>query len=227
MDMHILKSSKHFFSAAGLRYTLEALLLVYSGFLCAEQDIHEVEVTEQGGVYHINASVVINAEAEYVHQVLVDFVHIYRLNPSIIESDVLDTKDGQNTDVRTRVLGCAGYFCQELERVEKVRQLPSGDLVAEIVPEKSEFRSGKTVWHIEPMGERSRIVYESEMEPDFYIPPVVGKFMAKKSIHTEITTSFQNLEKIANVLAERDWNSDFTLSSRLSSTLTPCDLATR
>jgi hypothetical protein len=140
---------------------------------------------------------------------------------------VLATSDKENTYVRTRVLGCAGYFCQELERVEKVHELPSGDLVADIVPEKSEFKSGRTVWHVEAMGERSRIVYESEMEPDFYIPPVVGRFMAKKSIRTEITTSFQNLEKIANVFAERDWIADFRLSSLQPAAYTPCELAAR
>jgi hypothetical protein len=209
-----------------LHLALAGLLLMCSYSLYAG-DGNDVEVTELGGVYQINASVVINAEAEYVHQVLVDFVHIYRLNPSIIESEVLPVDEPGTARVRTRVLGCAGYFCQELERVEKVRELPSGDLIADVVPEKSDFRSGRTVWHIDALGERTRIVYDSKLEPDFFIPPVIGKFMAKKSIHTEITTSFQNLEKIANVLAERDWITDFTLSSRLSATHTPCDLATR
>jgi Polyketide cyclase / dehydrase and lipid transport len=221
-------SSKHFFPSTSLHTALGAFLLCCSAFLYAEDGSnHDVEVTEQGGVYHIKASVVIDAQAEYVRLVLSDFVHIYRLNPSIIESEVLGEKDDTYTFVRTRILGCAGYFCKELERVEKVRELPSGDLVAEIMPEKSEFRSGKTVWHIDAMGNRSRVVYDSEIEPDFYIPPVVGKFMAKKSIRTETDASLQNLEKIANVLAERDWIDDFRLSSPQSSDYTPCGLAAR
>jgi hypothetical protein len=226
--MHPFKlSANHSITAACLDKAIGALLLTCSTLLCAEDGNHNVEVTEQGGVYHIRAVAVVDAQAEYVHQVLSDFVHIYRLNPSITESEVLATSDKENTYVRTRVLGCAGYFCQELERVEKVHELPSGDLVADIVPEKSEFKSGRTVWHVEAMGERSRIVYESEMEPDFYIPPVVGRFMAKKSIRTEITTSFQNLEKIANVFAERDWIADFRLSSLQPAAYTPCELAAR
>lgn len=197
------------------------------GKLFAKEVSHDVEVTEQGGVFRINAAIVVDAPADYVRQVLSDFVHIYRLNPSIIESEVLASEDDSVTHVRTRVLGCAGYFCQELERVEKVRTLPSGDLIADILPEKSEFRSGSTRWHIEPKGERSRVVYESSMEPDFYIPPVVGKFMAKKSIRTELASSFENLERIANVLADRDWKADFMLSSRRVVPYTPCELAAR
>jgi Polyketide cyclase / dehydrase and lipid transport len=214
-------------SYSGLHNAIVALLLLCTAPLYAEEDGHDIEVTEQGGLYHISASIVINAPADYVHQVLSDFVHIYRLNPSIIESEVLPSDEPGSTRVRTLVLGCAGYFCEELERIEKVRELPSGDLVAEIVPEKSEFRSGRTVWHVEALGERSRLVYDSEMEPDFFIPPVVGKFMVKKSIRTGIATSFQNLEKIAKVLAERDWLTDFRLSSLQSAAYTPCELARR
>ncbi len=95
------------------------------------------------------------------------------------------------------------------------------------MPEQSEFKSGTTVWHIDALGERSRVVYDSNMEPDFYIPPVVGNFMAKKSIRSEITISFKNLERIANVLAERDWIADYRLSSLQSVSTPPCDLATR
>ncbi len=92
--------------------------------------------------------------------------------------------------------------------LKKFELLPSGDIVAEIVPERSEFKSGRTVWRVCSMGDRSRIEYESTMEPDFFIPPVIGKFMAKKSIRTEVATSFTNLERVANVLADSDWNAD-------------------
>lgn len=217
--------SERFFAANSLHAALGGFLLGCSASLYAADDSHDIEVTEQSGIYRIMASAEIDAPAEYVRQVLSDFVHIYRLNPSIIESEVLAGGDDAVTYVRTRILGCAGYFCQEIERVEKVRTLPSGDLVAEVVPEKSEFKSGSTLWHIEAMQDRSRIIYESAMEPDFYIPPVVGKFIAKTSIRAEIATGFQNLERIANVLAERNRIADFRPSSLKSAPCTPRELA--
>jgi hypothetical protein len=54
---------------------------------------------------------------------------------------------------------------------------------------------------------------------------VVGKFIAKQSIRTEVATSFANLERIANVFAERDWKQDFMLSSLRDASDTPCELA--
>ncbi len=165
----------------------------------------EIEINEQSGVYQIKVVALIAAPASYVSYVLTDYTHIHRLNPSIIESEVLQKYDDGSVSVRTKVIGCAAYFCEELDRVEKVRKLPSGGLYAEIIPELSQFKSGKTHWSIKPLGDYCEVSYLSDMEPDIFIPPIVGKFLIKKSIREEMHTSFVNLEKISSVLAAREW----------------------
>jgi len=165
----------------------------------------EIEINEQSGVYRIKVVALIAAPASYVRYVLTDYKHIYRLNPSITESEVLEKGDDGSVSVRTKVIGCAAYFCEELERVEKVRILPSGDLHAEIIPELSQFKSGQTHWHFKPLGDYCEVTYLSDMEPDIFIPPVVGKFLIKKSIREGMHASFKNLENISSVLAEREW----------------------
>ena len=165
----------------------------------------EIEISEQSGVYQVKVVAVIAAPASYVRYVLTDYKHIYRLNPSIIESEVLEQFDDGAISVRTKIVGCAAYFCEEIDRVEKVRMLPSGDLHAEIIPELSQFKSGETYWSIKPLGDYCEVSYLSDMEPDIFIPPVVGKFLIKKSIRQEMLTSFVNLEKISSVLAAREW----------------------
>lgn len=164
----------------------------------------EIDIVEQGGVYQIKAVAVIHQLARYVRHVLADYMNIYTLNPSIIESEVLKRHNDGSVSVKTKVIGCAAYFCKELNRVERVRVLPSGDLHSEIIPELSQFKSGQTLWRIKTVGEHSEVTYLSDMEPDIFIPPVVGKFLVKKSIREEIKISFANLEKISSVLAERE-----------------------
>ena len=182
----------------------------------------EVEITEQSGTYQIKVVAVIDASASHVRHVLTDYVHIYRLNPSIIESEVLKRHDDGSVSVRTRVIGCAAWFCEELDRVEKVRQLPSGDLHAEIVPELSQFKSGQTFWRIKTLGDHCEVTYLSDMEPDVFIPPIVGKFLLKKAIRKEMQISFANLEKISSVLAEREWQENYQPSITVAS-YAPCD----
>jgi hypothetical protein len=166
--------------------------------------IPEIEISERGGVYQIKVVAVIDSSAEHVRNVLTDYMHIYKLNPSIIESEVLKRDDDGTVSVRTKVIGCAAYFCEEMERVEKVSMLPSGDLYAEIIPELSRFKYGHTNWRIKTVGNHCEVTYESEMEPDIYIPPVVGKFLVKKSIKEEAKISFANLQKVSTILAEKE-----------------------
>ena len=174
-----------------------------------KEDLTEIEIMEHNGSYQIKVVANIDASASHVRHVLTDFLHIYRLNPSIIESDVVKRHDDESVSVRTKVIGCAAYFCEELERVERVRVLPSGDLLAEIVPEQSQFKSGQTLWQIKPLGERCEVSYISEMEPDIFIPPVVGKFLIKKAIREEMRVTLANLEKISNVVAEKEWQEHY------------------
>jgi hypothetical protein len=174
-----------------------------------EEKLPEVEILEQSGVYQIKVVAIIDAPASSVRQVLTDFVHIYRLNPSIIESEVLKRHSDGSISVRTRIIGCAAYFCEEIERVERVHLLPSGNLFAEIIPEQSGFKSGQTLWRIKAVGEFCEVTYLSDMEPDVYIPPIVGKFLLKKSIRNEMQISFKNLEKISTIMAERKWQENY------------------
>jgi len=174
-------------------------------------DRPEIEIIESSGVYKIKVVATVAAPASYVRYVLTDYKHIYRLNPSIIESEVLEQSKNTAT-VRTKVVGCAAYFCEELDRVEKVTVLQSGDIYAEVVPELSQFVSGQTHWRIKQQGEYCEVIYTSEMEPGIFIPPVVGKFLIKKSIREGMLTSFKNLEKVSSILAAREWlNKDQTI----------------
>ena len=171
----------------------------------------EIEIVENSGVYNIKVVATVAAPANYVRYVLTDYKHIYRLNPSIIESEVLEQTEDIAT-VRTKVVGCAAYFCEELDRVEKVMILQSGDIYAEVIPELSQFISGQTHWRIKQQGEHCKVIYTSEMEPDIFIPPVVGKFLIKKSIREGMLTSLRNLEKVSSILAAREWlNRDETI----------------
>ncbi|MGD2053256.1 MAG: hypothetical protein PVG45_04030, partial [Gammaproteobacteria bacterium] len=52
-------------------------------------EFSEAEVTENNGIFHIRIAAVITAPPAYIRAVLSDYLHIYRLSPSIIESEVL------------------------------------------------------------------------------------------------------------------------------------------
>lgn len=186
-------------------------------------DFTETHVTEENGVFRIKVSAVIDAPPDYIRYVLADSAHIYRLSPSIIESEVLPSSTADEKQVRTRLLCCSSVFCREVERVDTVRMLKSGDFEAEIIPALSEFKSGKATWKITPMDNGSHVVYEAHLEPDFFIPPVVGTQVVIENLRDEFTTTFIRIERIAGFNAKREKSTEHLLSDATSRTLkAPC-----
>ena len=204
------------------RLTLVALSIsLFQPLYARAFDFTDAEITEEDGVFRINVSAFIEAPPDYVRYVLADSAHIYRLSPSIIESEVLPSSTADEKHVRTKLLCCTSVFCKEVERVDIVRMLQSGDLEAEIIPALSEFKSGKATWTITPMGDASHVVYEAYLEPDFFIPPVVGTQIVKRHLLDEFTTTFIRMERIAGFNAERDRNAEYVLSDAAPRTLKP------
>ena len=194
------------------------------------QDFTDTHVTEDDGVFHVRVSAIIEAPAEYVRNVLTDYSHLYRLSPSIIENEVLPSSTPDEKQIRTRLLCCTSVFCREVERVDTVRVLDSGDIEAEIIPSLSEFKSGKATWKITDQDTQSHVVYEAYLEPDFFIPPLVGAQLVAENLRKEFTTTFIRMERIARVNLERDWNTDHMLAAAVEHTTDrPCkqDMRTR
>ena len=188
-------------------------LIFFLPFCVQAVDFTDADISEEDGVYRIKAAAVIAAPPDYIRYVLADYAHIYRLSPSIIESEVTPFGDDGEQQVRTRLLTCTAVFCREIERVDTVRMLASGDLEAQIVPALSEFRDGKATWKISPFDEHTYLVYEAYLEPDFFIPPVVGTQLVMQSLRDEFMTTFDRVERIASVNLARDRMAAQQLSS--------------
>lgn len=169
-------------------------------------DITELKVSEEAGVYRIKMVTVVEAPADYVYRVLTDYVHIHRLNPSITRSGILPSPRNGAVRVMTRVRDCIFVFCIEVDRVEDVFEVPPYDVQTVIVPSLCDFRSGRAHWHIEEMNERSRIVYEGQMEPDFPRIPVIGPSVIKQRLREELVSSLKRIECVARIMEKLDWN---------------------
>ena len=166
-----------------------------------------VKITEAGGIYSIEISAKMYVEPNYVRDVLLDITHVYRLNPSIIESEVLESKISNEARVRTRVLCCVPAFCREVERVDIIRILLSGEIQSEIIPDLSDFSSGKAVWKIVSLDDGyTHLYYQESIEPGFYIPPMLGVNLLKK----QFNMTFDRIEYIARVNAKRERVDNFS-----------------
>ena len=89
--------------------------------------------------------------------------------------------------------------CAYLSRAGRnVYQSASCDLLAIIVPGQSDFKYGTTIWKITARGRRTLLVYEASMQPDFFIPPMIGRYLVQKKLKDELLVSFSRIECCAS-----------------------------
>lgn len=72
-----------------VRYCVVILLLYAIMPGLGAGDLSELRVTEDHGIYNVKMVMMVDAPEEYIRAVLTDYARIYRLNPSITESEIL------------------------------------------------------------------------------------------------------------------------------------------
>ncbi len=176
-------------------------------------EIKELSVTKTEGVYSLRVVSVIDAPADYVYEVITDYKHAYRINPTITEVDILPS----DRDGVVRVLNLSehwvGPFCFKIDWVGDIVEPRDGYLEIKTLPEFSSFESGSAIWELRPQGERTWVLHESSLKPDFFIPPVIGDFIMKKQMKEEILTTFKRIECYANIMFELDMENEPELIS--------------
>jgi hypothetical protein len=175
---------------------------LYTPFLAAG-GVVDLMISESQGVYQFALEMILDASAEDVRYVITDYAHIYRIDPSIVESEILGTPDRSVTRVKTLINVCFLSFCRDILRVEDVREVGDDDIYTVIVPQLSNVRSGAAHWRIHPMGAKTRINYDMTLEPGFFVPPLVGSYLVEKRIKEETLICFNNIERIARIHSER------------------------
>lgn len=203
--------------SSAIRACALVALYLFSSISTAAQ-FEELSVNEVNGEYRLRVVALLNAPADYVHNVITDYKHAYRINPSIIEVEILPFDHNHNKGVRVRNLSeqRVGPFCFEINWVGDILETREGDIKVKTVPELSNFKSGSALWEIRPRGERTWVLHESRLKPDFFIPPVIGDTIMINKMRTDTLITFKRIECQAMTMFERDMETDTELLNRLS-----------
>ena len=154
-----------------------------------------INISQDDGVYQIEVNTRLNVGAHYVRDV--------RLNPSIIESERLAPQKSDETIVRTRVLFCIPVLCREIDKVDSVKTLPSGEIQFTTLPELSDFTSSVATWKLTTLDDKqTHLRLRASLTPDFFVPSSIGVDVVRE----HLITTFKRIEIIAKVNARRDVN---------------------
>ena len=160
-----------------------------------------LEVLEQtfeadGGVYQLALELRLEAPIERVWTVLTGYERLPELNPAVTESEVTRSPDGP-PEVRTVVRGCVLFFCSSVVRLERMEEIAPVRIVAVTDPDRSDLRAGRSEWNLWPEDEGTRLSLTVSMEPDFWVPPLLGRRAIRRSLIDGTLELMQAVERRA------------------------------
>ena len=184
-----------------------AVLLLASG-VCSAGRIEKLAVTHSDGEYRLEIVSELNVPTRYTYDVITDYQHAYRLNPAIVEVDVLPGGREGAVRVRNRSEHWFGPFCFHIDWIGEIQSPNPGQLEVVTIPENSSFESGYALWTIRSQGEGTLVEYQLRLKPKFFIPPVIGDMIVENRIREETLTTFQRIECQARLQFELDFEQD-------------------
>lgn len=169
------------------------LPFLFGHSLAIALNIDDIHVAENGRAYEIQMTFDVIASADQVMAVLTDYGFPDRLDPEVTKRDVV-SQHGAITRVRTEIRACVFLFCKDIALTQDVTVI-AGTIQADIVPGESDFQTGYLRWSVSSSDTGgARISFMAIMEPDFFIPPVIGGFFARRKLRQKILATAENLE---------------------------------
>ncbi len=173
------------------------LLLLFAAATAGTADLRDIAVVHEGDRYHLESEVWLAAPPEDVYRVLTDYDLFVRFTSAFVETyDVAPDEHGRPR-FYTRMEGCMLLFCKSLVREGYLELEPQTEIVAVAVPARSDFKYCRERWRLVAEGGGTLLLYDFEMEPDFWVPPVIGPWVIKRTLREDGIDVIDRIESLA------------------------------
>jgi hypothetical protein len=156
-------------------------------------------VNKDGEHYIIHLDMRIDADYDSVYEVLTDFSLMGQVNDSITHSELRES-EGKKHLVFFVNEGCIWFICRKVRQLVTVSELGRGYILSEVQPEESDLSYGRVLWQLIDEGETTRVKYNADIVPDFWIPPFFGSNTFQKRMLEEGKKTVNGLEQLSSTL---------------------------
>lgn len=167
--------------------------------LAGAATIDNLDITKSRGRYALVADAQLAASPEAIYAVLTDYEDnaFRRISNVYKESDYLEPAPDGSPIVYTLMEGCLLWYCLSMKRVEKLETRAPNYIKSYTLPEQSNFKYSTSEWLLEPHAGGTRMKYRLEMEPDFFVPPVIGPWYLKRTLSSGGVRAVNRIERLA------------------------------
>ncbi len=165
-----------------------------------------LKVDREGQRYFVESHARIEAPLEAVYDVLSDYEHLHELTSVFEETRVVEgADDEQQRLVYLRARGCVLFFCRTIERYDRLQlERPRDILALAVAPpgatddaEPAPVAYSRSRWQLSEEDDGTHVLYSMEMEPPFWVPPLVGPWAVKRKLASGAGDAVQRVEQRA------------------------------
>jgi hypothetical protein len=132
-----------------------------------------------------------------VYRALSDYEHFAELSTRFKESRFLEPAPDDQPRIYTQVEGCVWFFCRTVGRYAQLELIPYTRITATVEPEESDVSYGVETWDLVKVRDTTEVSYTHEMDPKFWIPPVLGLWAIKRVLNKDALASAERIEELA------------------------------
>lgn len=194
-------------------FALPILLLAVLAGACSPASaatFNSLKISRDGDTYHLSADVYLNAPLPQVYRVLTDYNHLTRISSVIRRSRLLARPDAHTATVYVESRACVLFFCHTIRETQIVTESPPADLSATAIPAQSNVKLAESTWHLQAEGQGTRMQWNLTIEPEFWVPPLIGPVLVEGNLRAEGEYSARAIEKLARQWAHLPPNSAAT-----------------
>ncbi|QKT03338.1 SRPBCC family protein [Ectothiorhodospiraceae bacterium 2226] len=157
-------------------------------------EVLRAEAQRSSDGYTLTLALRVEAPLEQVRARLTDYANLHRLNDTLRASTLLEARPPV---FRVRLVShaCVLAFCATLVQEQEVTELSSGDIAARLVPGAGDFRGGTLLWRFTPVEAGTEVAMHAHLQPDFWVPPVIGAWLLTRKLRQEARQTLVALEQ--------------------------------
>jgi len=153
-------------------------------------EIPVLDVSKKDSRVLVRAELLIDAPPDKVYRALINFNNFSSWSQRFKYSAYLEPAADGRPRARNDIEGCILFFCKTVVRTLTLTLQPSDYIRADADPELSDVVFGREEWWISAgtvTGESvtrvvTKVIYEHEVEFDFWVPPVIGTWAIKREL---------------------------------------------
>jgi ribosome-associated toxin RatA of RatAB toxin-antitoxin module len=160
-------------------------------------ELLDVQVELENERYRLYSETVFAVGPQALYELLIDYEKFEKFTSAIVESRNIEPDEWGRPGFYARMEGCAFLFCKSFIRNGHLILKPISEIIAVADPERSDFKYSRERWQIIANGKGTLLIYDFEMEPAFWIPPIIGPFFIQRALRKGAIRAVNRIELLA------------------------------